>query len=140
MMGGGSPGEALAAVYKYHFDYTNLTHMDQKMKMVIPFWTWQKNIIPVLIESLGKKPQAWNRIVQVKGELELTSEREGIVPDYFGENMGIRLPFQTDGNRVYALPDLPFKDLARYLKTPTCDGEASWVYAPYGCFREGRKK
>ena len=119
MMGGGSPGEALAAVYKYHFDYTNLTHMDQKMKMVIPFWTWQKNIIPVLIESLGKKPQAWNRIVQVKGELELTSEREGIVPDYFGENMGIRLPFQTDGNRVYALPDLPFKDLARYLKTPS---------------------
>ena len=119
MMGGGSPGEALAAVYKYHFDYTNLTHMDQKMKMVVPFWTWQKNIIPVLIESLGKKPEAWNRIVQVKGELELTSEREGIVPDYFGENMGIRLPFQSDGNRVYALPDLPFKDLARYLKTPS---------------------
>jgi hypothetical protein len=33
--------------------------------------------------------------------------------------MGIRLPFQSDGNRVYALPDLPFKDLARYLKTPS---------------------
>lgn len=119
MMNGGSPEEALAAIYKYHFDYTNLTHWDQRIKQVIPFWTWQKNILPVLIESFGTRPQAWGRLVQVKGELELTSEAEGLVPDYFGENMGIRLPFSTGGNRVYTLPDLPFKDLARYLKEPT---------------------
>lgn len=119
MMNGGSREEALAAIYKYHFDYTNLTHWDQKIKQVVPFWTWQKNILPVLIESFGTKPQAWGRLVQVKGELELTSEEEGLVPDYFGENMGIRLPFSTGGNRVYTLPDLPFKDLARYLKEPT---------------------
>tara|TARA_B100000287_G_scaffold91958_1_gene84152 strand:+ start:5620 stop:12501 length:6882 start_codon:yes stop_codon:yes gene_type:complete len=119
MMNGGSREEALSQIYKYHFDYSNLTNWDQRIKMVIPFWTWQKNILPVLIESFGTRPQAWGRLVQVKGELELTSEEEGVVPHYFGENMGIRLPFTAGGNRVYALPDLPFKDLARYLKEPT---------------------
>ncbi len=73
----------------------------------------------MLIESFGTNPKLWGRLVQVKGELELTSEEEGLVPHYFGENMGIRLPFSTGGNRVYALPDLPFRDLARYLKSPT---------------------
>ena len=119
MMNGGSREEALNAVYKYHFDYGNLTALDQKIKRVIPFWTWQKNILPVLLESFGKRPQAWARLVQVKGELELTSDKEGLVPDYFGENMAIRLPFTAGGNRVYAMPDLPFRDLARYLKSPT---------------------
>ena len=119
MMNGGSREEALNAVYKYHFDYGNLTALDQRIKRVIPFWTWQKNILPVLLESFGTRPQAWARLVQVKGELELTSDKEGLVPDYFGENMAIRLPFTAGGNRVYAMADLPFRDLARYLKSPT---------------------
>ena len=53
---------------------------------------------------------------QVKGELELTSEREGLVPDWFGENMGMRLPFKRNGSRAYVMPDLPFRDLNKITK------------------------
>ncbi len=116
MMSGSTLDDAWFQVRKYHFDYSDLTKGDVRIKQFVPFWTWQKNILPVLVESIGKKPAAWNRISQVKGELEIHSPVEGLVPDYFAENMGVRLPFTSSGYRMYALPDLPFKDLSKYLK------------------------
>lgn len=116
MMGGGDLDDALGKVYKYHFDYTDLTAAEVKAKTFIPFWTWQRRALPLLIESVGSNPQAWNRISQLKGEMELQSEQEGLVPDYFGENMGIRLPFSIGGYRAYSLPSLPFSDLANWAK------------------------
>ena len=115
-MGGGSMEDAAAQVMKYHFDYSDLTGFEQKTKQFIPFYTWQRRIVPVLIESIGTNPTAWNRVTQLKANTELQSEAEGIVPDYFGENMGIRLPFRVGGYRSYALPQLPFIDLANWAK------------------------
>tara|TARA_B100001142_G_scaffold232521_1_gene230789 strand:+ start:41 stop:1522 length:1482 start_codon:yes stop_codon:yes gene_type:complete len=123
-MTGGSIDDAFELVNKYHFDYANLTQAERKMKQVIPFWTWQKNILPVLVESIGKKPTAWGRLQQIKGELELHSPEEGLVPSWFGENMGIRLPFNIGGNRAYAIPDLPFRDLAKWSKA--IEGREPW--------------
>jgi len=119
---GGDVASAYRNITKYHFDYGDITNVERRIKDVIPFYTWQKNVIPVLLESMGRKPQSWGRLLQVKKELELHSPQQGLVPDYFGENMGIRLPFKIPGikgGRVYALPDLPFRDFQRYLKEPT---------------------
>ena len=114
---GGDLEKAWKTVRKYHFDYTELTPTEAKVKMVIPFWKWQKNILPVLIESVGTRPAAWSKLRQIKGELEYASEAEGVVPDYFMENLGIRLPWRMDGSQLYVLPDLPFKDLNRWMRS-----------------------
>ena len=114
---GGTLDEAWKAIRKFHFDYSELTPTEAKIKMVIPFWKWQKNILPVLIESIGNRPAAWSRLRQIKGELEYASEAEGVVPDYFMENLGIRLPWRMDGSQLYVLPDMPFKDLNRWMKS-----------------------
>ena len=116
MMMGDVLEDTIMNVKKYHFDYGDLSSFERKIKKVIPFWTWQRNILPVLVESIGKNPRAWGRLQQVKEELELTSPMENMVPDYFGENMGIRLPFKKGGNRVYVLPDLPFRDMQKITK------------------------
>ena len=116
---GKSIDDAWDLVRKYHFDYSDLTNTERKIKMVIPFWKWQKSVLPVLVESIGKNPKAWGRLQQLKGELELTSDEENLVPDYFGKSMGIRLPFKWGDSRVYTLPDLPFKDLKRFTESPT---------------------
>jgi len=116
MMGGESLDTAMTKVYKYHFDYTDLTEFERRAKQVIPFWTWQRRALPVLIESVGRNPKAWNRITNFKAEMEHLSPAEGTEPAYFGENMGIRLPFKWGGMRVYTLPSLPFADLANWAK------------------------
>ena len=114
---GGTLENAWKTVRKFHFDYSELTPTEAKIKMVIPFWKWQKNILPVLIESIGNRPAAWSRLRQIKGELEYASDAEGVVPDYFMENLGIRLPWRMDGSQLYVLPDLPFKDLNRWMRS-----------------------
>ena len=116
MEGGGTLADAHKGIRKYHFDYSEITPAEARIKAVIPFWKWQKNILPVLVESIGSRPAAWSRLRQVKGELEYASEAEGVVPDYFMENLGIRLPWRMQGSQVYLLPDLPFKDLNRWMK------------------------
>jgi hypothetical protein len=119
---GGNTVDALRQINKYHFDYSDLTKTERHIKDVIPFYTWQKNVIPVLLESMGKRPEAWANLLRAKKELELHSPQEGLVPDYFGENLGIRMPFKVPGirgGRIYAMPDLPFKNLATFAKEPT---------------------
>ena len=130
MQKGGSIDDAFTQILKYHFDYTpsGLTRTERNMRRAIPFWRWQKNIIPVLVESLGRRPTAWSRLMQLKGEMELQSDQEGVVPDYFLEGWGVRLPIKSGGNQVYWVPDLPFRDLMRYTKEPT---------SPLRAFSEG---
>ena len=123
---GGSVGDAAGQVYKFHFNYADLTSMERKMRRIIPFWTWQKNVVPILVESLGKHPYAWGRLQQVKGNLELQSKEEGVVPDYFLENMAIRLPWKINDYQSYWIPDLPFRDLNRLMKEP---GSITRVFA-----------
>tara|TARA_R110002167_G_scaffold25296_6_gene87959 strand:+ start:49 stop:1158 length:1110 start_codon:yes stop_codon:yes gene_type:complete len=113
---GGSKSNAVNQVRKFHFDYSEITPTEAKIKAVIPFWKWQKNILPVLVESIGTNPKAWSRLQQIKGEVEYMSGEEGVVPDYFMENLGVRLPWRMDGSQVYLLPDMPFRDLNRWMK------------------------
>ena len=122
MKKGGSPQDAMNAINKFHFDYQDLTNLERTIKAVVPFYTWQKNIIPVLIESLGKKPQAWTGFLRAKVALELGQDDEGVVPDYYAEMMGIALPFKWGGRfggRIHAVPDTPFRQLFQLTKEPT---------------------
>jgi hypothetical protein len=116
MLRGGTVEEASDLITKYHFDYSDLTAAERAAKQIIPFWTWQRRVLPVLVESIGRNPKAWNRISQFQANIERQTPEQGMVPAYFGENMGIRLPFKIGGFRTYVLPDLPFVDLAEWSK------------------------
>ena len=122
MKKGGNAEDAMRAINKYHFDYQDLTNIERGIKAVVPFYTWQKNIIPVLIESLGQKPQAWTGFLRAKAALELGEEDDRVVPDYYAELMGMALPWKTGGlggGRIYAVPDTPFRQLFQFTKEPT---------------------
>ena len=121
MQKGGSLDDAVSDIIKYHFDYSpeSLTRTERSIRRVIPFWRWTKGIIPVLIESMGRKPATWGRLQQLKGELEFASDPERTSPDYIWENMGVRLPFTNGGNRFYAMPDIGFSILNDIAKEPT---------------------
>ena len=50
---------AKAAVDQWHFDYTNLSHMEQRLRdYVVPFWTWQSRNIPLMMSVFASRPQA----------------------------------------------------------------------------------
>ena len=116
---GKSLDDAYQLVAKSHFDYSDLTNAERKIKLVYPFWKWQKSIIPVLIESMGKNPTAWSRLGQLKGELELDIGEENLWPSYVLKRYGIELPFMFQGGRAMTMPDLPFQDFATMVNDPS---------------------
>jgi hypothetical protein len=125
---GGSLEDALDTIARTQFDYSELTASERKINQrLIPFYTWLRKNVPYQLERLGRNPSKFNRILTTKRNLEMGTEEEGTVPDYFLEPFGIRLPFSWGGARVYSIPDMPFQDLFRLDPTQYREDEP-WSY------------
>ena len=115
MRWGGTSDDALARIAKSQFDYDELTNFERKwMRRIFPFYTWTRKNVPYQLKQLGAHPEKYNRLLSAKRNLELGTEEEGVVPDYFLEPFGVRMPFGFRGATVYSAPDIPFQDLFRY--------------------------
>jgi hypothetical protein len=115
MRWGGSVDDALKRIAKSQFDYDELTSFERTwMRRFFPFYTWTRKNVPYQLEQLARNPAKYNKILAGKRNLELGTKEEDVVPDYFLEPFGVRLPIQFKGATVYSAPDFPFQDLARY--------------------------
>jgi hypothetical protein len=115
---GGSLDDALNRIAKSQFDYSELSQFEQEwMRRFVPFYTWTRKNVPYQLKQLGAHPYKYNRIMAVKRNLELGTKEEGVVPDYYMEPFGIRMPFSRKGATVYSVPDIPFQDLLRFDPT-----------------------
>ena len=125
MRHGGNIDQALNRIAKTQFDYDELTSFERTwMRRFIPFYTWTRKNVPYQLQQLGKNPAKYNRLLAAKRNLELGTEGEGTVPDYYLEPFGIRMPFKYKGAQVYSAPDFPFQDLFRY--DPFREGAGGW--------------
>ena len=115
MRAGGNVDDALNRIAKTQFDYDELTEWERTWaRRVIPFYTWTRKNLPYQLEKFWTQPYKYNRLMSIKRNLEMGTSPEGVVPDYYMEPFGIRLPFKWKGARVYTAPDFPFQDLFRY--------------------------
>ena len=80
---------------------------------MVPFYTWTRKNLPLMIEQVGKRPGVFNQYNIVKANIENMSEgMEGAdapIPSWMVRQAGIRLPFKYEGEFMHVLPDLPFK-------------------------------
>ena len=121
---GGTVNDAIDRIARTQFDYSELTPMEsQLMRRIIPFYVWTRKNVPYQFNKLATNPAAYNRVMAVKKNMELGTEDEGMVPDWFLEPFGIRTPWSWAGARVYTVPDLPFLDLFRYDPTRMAPGD-----------------
>lgn len=110
--------EAVARVYKYHFDYSDLSHFEQKYaKRILPFYTWTRNNIALQAEQLVAQPQKYYWYLRASKTVEKMSPAEPVVPEYWGANK-MRLPIKVGGARLYYTPDLPFEAALDFAARP----------------------
>ena len=131
--------DAAMDVKKWHFDYSELTDFERdKMKRILPFYTWMRKNMPLQIESVLRQPGRYgNATTKLFEGIESIDEdlEELPIPDYFQELNMVRLPREAasialtlnksvdnllgrEGEEglqpLYLDPQLPFQDLNRF--------------------------
>jgi hypothetical protein len=101
--------QALEDIIKFHFDYADLSQSERMLKRFVPFYSFARHNFPLQVEMFLAKPGKYSRYYQFKTEMEADTPAEGVVPNYFVNDLfGIRSPFKSGGNRIYITPDLPY--------------------------------
>lgn len=117
---GSSRNDVLDAVYKFHFNYDDLSNIERSVgRRLFPFYTWTRKNLPLQLEMMITQPKWFNRQESFKRNMETVSPEEPIVPLWFTKTFNVRMPFTTgSGDRVYMMPALPSTDLTRFASEP----------------------
>jgi hypothetical protein len=122
---GGDKFDAINNIFKYQFNYDDLSQFEQGvMKRVNPFYTWTRKNLPLQIEMLIRKPKVYAHLGMLQDNIQNLSPQEDLVPSWFGDMGGIRLPFSNPmGERMYMMPNLPMQDLNKLMNPKAVLGE-----------------
>jgi hypothetical protein len=102
--------QALARVEKYHFNYNDLSALDESIKKVSPFFMFFSRNMALQAQMFAKRPGKINRMyANVKRNFDWASEDDPNSPDWLSGILGgIRTPFGGEaGGRMYFTPDIP---------------------------------
>lgn len=110
------PGDldgAARQIAKLHFNYQDLSQFERGVvKRVIPFYTWTRKNLPLQIEMLFRRPAVFNHYEQIRRNIERMSPADQIVPNWYGPQRMLRLPFTTTGGgHAYFNSGAPQEDI-----------------------------
>ena len=101
---------AFDRIMHFHFDYSDLSDFEAGViKRLVPFYTWTRKNLPLMIEQIGTNPAAFNQYNILKKNIEGDEPITEKVPPWMIRQGGIQLPFKYEGENMWILPDLPFK-------------------------------
>ena len=108
--------EAIYRISRYHFDYSDLSKIDEKMRAIVPFWIWTTRNIPLQITEQIYRPKAYMQYENIRQRNPVSADL--IMPAYLREGGPMAL-----GKEGWILnPDLPqtrLKSSAAQLYNPS---------------------
>jgi hypothetical protein len=126
---------------KFHFDYQNLTPVEQSARKFVPFYAWMRFNTPLQFEMLMKAPQKYRGIARFKNAASGGEESE-FQPDWWqGQDVWETRFENGSGERMGVSVGLPYADMNLGKNTVTMLGPAATLFnlgANYDPFR-GRK-
>jgi hypothetical protein len=104
---GGTAQDALARVTRIHFDYSQLSNFDRKMKQLVPFWTFMSRNLPLQLQQMWLKPKSYAHYQSLVRNLDQGQEGD-IVPLSWQETGAFKVGSGVmGGDDLYLAPDLP---------------------------------
>lgn len=114
----GSAKHAAEMVNAVHFDYSNLTPLETKLKAAIPFFVWTRRNLPLQIRTVVENPRYYQRYRAMMQSMDDNfGGGEGELPQaewYSAWAVGTGYKVNKDtpfADRIMIDPDLPIKDL-----------------------------
>jgi hypothetical protein len=116
---GGSYDDAVAKVTRYHFDYSDLSKLDEVALQFVPFWIWTTRNIPNQITNQFMRPNAYNIFEKVQQTLPVDSKQ--VLPEWqeSREPLGFgrfNVPLLGEGYYT-SQPDMPQQRLQEGLRS-----------------------
>lgn len=104
-----SPQAAAGRIARVQFDYTDLSDLDEAVKLVIPFWVFASRNLPLQITNRVLRPSAYNVYDTIA---EYDDELSEDLPFWRARRNPLKLPF----GEWYLDLDLPFQSLSSSLE------------------------
>jgi very-short-patch-repair endonuclease len=137
---GGNIDDALHKVWKYQFNYDDLSTFERSYaRRVIPFYTWMRKIVPLMAESAFTHPRAFARFGQLKANLEYglgDTFHQGWYDESLFVHYGkLDLPFGISLEDAYFFPELPYNQLAEMSHTRSLLGNINpFLRSPFEAY------
>src|SRR5690606_19502635 len=107
--------EAAQRVRKYLFDYNDLTKTERALRTFIPFYTWSRKQLPLLMENVFTNPGIYLTLGYAnKAMTEAAGLSPEEIPDWLREGMAFPIRAE-DGTVHFVEPNLPSELLARII-------------------------
>jgi hypothetical protein len=113
---------AAGKVKELQIDYSQATFSpfeNQVMKRMVPFYSFQRKIAPVILRNLLERPGGL--MAQTIRASRLAAGNDPTTPDYIAEGLSIPNPFKTPepgGQSYLGGFGLPYEQLAQYVAAP----------------------
>jgi hypothetical protein len=137
---GADTNRALAAISTIHFDYSEVSNFDRKMKRIIPFWTFMSRNLPLQVEQMWKKPKAYAIFNHARDNADVSEDGE-VVPKWMSDMGGFPIARNIGpifgGDDVVLTPDLAhlnaYADVRDWTETPSqiVSSMAPQIKVPY---------
>ena len=96
-------GMARSRVAKHHFDYGDLSDMEQKIKLVIPFYTWMSRNWALQVDQYMRNPAMMVRMQRAFDTLDEEAPVNPFTPQYFDQ-----AGFAAFSQKYFLNADLPY--------------------------------
>jgi hypothetical protein len=100
-----------ADVTRYHFNYSDLSQLDEFAKVFIPFWTFASKNIPLQIVNQITRPSVYRAYESL--QRQMPPEEDMILPEWLARRNPLGLGAGSSG---VLNPDLPQIDMADQLR------------------------
>jgi len=112
---GMSLAQATQRVNHYFLDYGDLTKVEEKIKRLIPFYTWMKKNLAVQVGEFVHNPGKYSMftVKPLRAVDKLTEEQGQYLPDWMHKELYVNPMGLTTqrGNPLMLNPNFPFQDI-----------------------------
>ena len=110
--------QAVARISRYHFDYSDMSNLDEAMRKVVPFWTWTSRNVPLQIVEQWANPSAYITYDKIAASSPVGDDI--IMPKWIADWNPIAIGgINSEGGQWVVTPDLPNVRLGQQLESIT---------------------
>jgi hypothetical protein len=121
--------QAVARVTRYHFDYSDLSQLDEAARKLVPFWIWTSRNVPLQITSQLVHPRVYNIYSRIKEASPVDDDI--VMPKFLADWQPIGVGgVNEEGGQWVVTPDLPMERLRQQYEQVTDPTKIIGSFAP----------